>query len=217
MVLQKLREKALERRDPFATKGFEKLSLEEQEEALTRVATEEARLIEKEKQARIGKAVSPGIRKLRKKSISQRGREFLEKKQQERRRGESKAVASPVRLSTPLPSQRLSEFQKKILEREKVLALLRRTPPMARAREMRKASSFQRQLDSIRGFDAIEKARGNVGRTQSGLVKGSPAQEAQRRFKEKVNSANQGLALNQEGIQRGGVLPSRLKAPPTLL
>ncbi len=125
----------------------------------------------------------------------------------------STLASVPQALRGTRSSQPLTKFQKNILQRERVLRLIRKTPPMDRPKALRGTNNFLEQRDVIRSDIKPRKMT-------SGIIplEQSKAQQAQARFKEKINSAKrQTIGEKTEVSKFSGVAPFRLKAPSRLL
>lgn len=214
------------KKEPFSTEGLEKLSREEQEAVLSRVAVREAELLEKKKKKPTSKKeldieVEKRVKVIEKQKGFSRLRESLAKAEEKRRLQKELQSKQPIkkRVQQFIPTTRrgISPMQRRILNRERVLKLLRETKPMDRARVLNHSSEFIKARDAIRGVNSLEKAK-----NQSGLVsfQNSQVQQAQERFKDKINAAKLKTQTGEKiqstfgGI---GIIASKLKAPPSLL
>ncbi len=211
------------KKDPFDPAGLEGLTRAKQEEVLARVAVREQELLEDKKEPTvepIGPVVEERIKRLEKQKGFSRLRQRLIDEAVARERQKEIEAKAPIKqrlrqLAPTVTKRGLSPFQRKILQRERVLKFLKQTPPMDRARALNKSSEFQRARDAIRGVDSLKAAK-----TGGGIVKDTPAQLAQQRLRDGMNAANQTRDIGEKtGLAPGGlrIKSSRLKAPPSLL
>jgi len=211
------------KKDPFDPSGLEGLTQAEQEAVLARVAVREQELLEPKKETkpdRVAPAVEKRVKELEKQKGFSRLRQKLIKQAAARERQKKVGAKAPIKqrlreIAPTVTKRGLSPFQRKILQRERVLKFLKQTPPMDRAKALNKSSEFQRARDAIRGVDSLEAAKAG-----GGLVKNTPAQLAQQKLKEKMNAAGRSREIGEEtGLTPGGlrIKSPRLKASPSLL
>lgn len=221
MVFKKIKEVIEERRDPFTTRKFKGLTPEEQERALTKIATREAQLIEvkeaKEKarsEERIRKATEPGLKRLEKKAGKTGLRARLTDRDTKRTKAKAEARKVPLRkrivgaFGAPIPSPATKAKGRSIFKKvtfvgkpqEKALEF----KSMIRTAGMKPL--LKRDISFTQGVTpAVAK------KIESTTLGGAP-QRAQAALKEQINRAN--LGSSPTGLR--GNSP-KLKAPPKLI
>lgn len=212
------------KKDPFDPTGLEGLSALEQEKVLTRVASREFELLEgpKTKKTISGEA-EQRIKTLEKQKGFSRTRQAFIDAAQRRREQKKRSAQTPIAgrlrgLASTTVQRGLSPLQRNILKRDRLLKVIKQTPPMDRARLLNRSSQFQQARDAVKGVNSVARTGGGLTRFQDSKVQQKLAEQ-----RAKTMAATQGQKIIGEktGLILGGsssnVLPSRLKGPTRLL